>query len=401
MKSTTEHIISDTFKREISFEYFESLYMLVCIPILIILILIYIRWQKKNLLRFSSKNLQESLSDNKSIIRKNIKYILKVLSISFLIIAISNPRIIINNKKNLEETIKGINTNNEEITSKGIEIMIALDVSTSMICEDMNKSNKTTTKSNKYNSRLYRSTQLVLELVNKLSNHKIGLVIFAGKAYTQVPITTDHKFIKKMLKNINTDMIEIQGTNISNAIQKSVENFDFKKNIHKSIIIISDGESHEDETLEIASKLVEEKKIFIQTISVGKEEGGLIPIIDKYDNIISYKKDKDKNVIVTKPNIQFLSLLARTGNGSHFNLNGDENIKEKETKLRNILNQINKIPQEEFIKPINIKNSQMREKENNYKNLYTYFLLISFIIIFLDLLILSTNTGSLNKLIQK
>jgi len=400
MKSTTEHIISDTFKREISFEYFESLYILVCIPILIILILIYIRWQKKNLLIFSSKNLQESLSDNKSIKRRNIKYILKVLSISFLIIAISNPRII-NNKKNLEETIKGINTNNEEITSKRIEIMIALDVSTSMICEDMNKSNKTTTKSNKYNSRLYRSTQLVLDLVNKLSNHKIGLVIFAGKAYTQVPITTDHKFIKKMLKNINTDMIEIQGTNISNAIQKSVENFDFKKNIHKSIIIISDGESHEDETLEIASKFVEEKKIFIQTISVGREEGGLIPIVDKNNNNISYKKDKDKNVIVTKPNIQFLSLLAKTGNGIHFNLNGDEDIKEKKKKLMNLLNQIDKIPQEEFIKPINIKNSQMREKENNYKNLYPYFLLISFIIIFLDLIITPTNKGLLNKFIQK
>ena len=398
MKSTTEHIISDIFNSKINFEYFEYLYILTCIPILIILILIYRRWQKKNLLRFSSKNLQESLSDNKSIKRRNIKYILKVLSISFLIIAISNPRIII---KNLEETIKGINTNNEEITSKGIEIMIALDVSTSMICEDMNKSKKTTKKSNKYNSRLYRSTKLVLDLVNKLSNHKIGLVIFAGKAYTQVPITNDHKFIKKMIKNINTDMIEIQGTNISNAIQKSVENFDFKKNIHKSIIIISDGESHEDETLEIASKLVEEKKIFIQTISVGKEEGGLIPIIDKYDNIISYKKDKDKNVIVTKPNIQFLSLLSKTGNGIHFNLNGHENIKEKNTKLMNLLNQIDKIPQEEFINPIKINDSIITEEKNNYRNLYPYFLLISFIIIFLDLIITPTNKGLLNKFIQK
>jgi len=401
MKSTTEHIISDIFNREINFEYFESLYILTCIPILIILILIYIRWQKRTQLIFSSENLQKALSDNKSIKRRNFKYILKILSISFLIIAISNPRGIKNNKKKLEETIKDVNTNNEEITSKGVEIMIALDVSTSMLCEDMKKSKNTTKQSKKYNTRLYRSTQLVLDLINKLSNHKIGLVIFAGKAYTQVPITTDHKFIKKMLKNINTDMIEIQGTNISNAIQKSVENFDFKKNIHKSIIIISDGESHEDETLEIASKLVEEKKIFIQTISVGKEEGGLIPIIDKYNNIISYKKKRDKNIIVTKPNIQFLSDLADTANGTHFNLNGDENIKEKETKLRTLLNQINKMPQEEYIKPINIKNSQMREKENNYKNLYTYFLLISFIIIFLDLLVLSTNTGLLNKLIQK
>lgn len=401
MKSTTEHIISDIFNKEINFEYFESLYILTCIPILIILILIYIRWQKRTQLIFSSKNLQKSLSDNKSIKRRNFKYILKILSISFLIIAISNPREIKNNKKKLEETIKDVNTNNEEITSKGVEIMIALDVSKSMICEDMKKSKNTTKKSKKYNTRLYRSTQLVLDLINKLSNHKIGLVIFAGKAYTQVPITTDHAFIKKMLKNINTDMIEIQGTNISSAFQKSVENFDFNNNMHKSIIIISDGENHEDEALEIASKLVEEQKIFIQTISVGKEEGGLIPIIDKYDNIISYKKDKDKNVIVTKPDIQFLSLLARTGNGTHFNLNGNENIKEKETKLRNLLNQINKIPQEEFIKPINIKNSQMREKESNYKNLYTYFLLISFISIFLDFLVLSTNTGLLNKLIQK
>lgn len=378
MQNTTEHIISDIFNREISFEYFESLYILTCIPILIILILIYIQWQKKNLLRFSSKNLQESLSDNNSIIRRNIKYILKVLSIFFLIIAISNPRELKEEEedKNPEEiNIK----NNENINSKGIEIMIALDISTSMLCEDIKP------------NRISRSTQFISDLINNLKNHKIGLVIFAGESYTSVPITTDHSFIKQILNNISTDMIGTQGTNISNALLECVDGFDLNNNMNKCIIIISDGESHEEESLGTALKIVEETNTFIHTISVGTEQGGPIPILGRNQKK-SYKKDTEGNTIITKPDIESLSLISKTGNGIHVTL-GRNNI-------THLISQVNKIQKAKHIKPINI-NDKIDKEEKNYRNFYPYFLLISFISIFLDFLVLSTNTGLLNKLIQK
>ena len=209
------------------------------------------------------------------------------------------------------------------IIPRNNEIVIALDLSNSMLCEDIKP------------NRLLRSKQVISELIDNLEGERIGLVIFAGEAYIRLPITSDYSAAKMFLSTINIRSIKTQGTNLSEAIQQSVKCFNFENEYNKSIIIITDGEDHEKGAITEANKAAE-KGLFIHTLAIGSENGGPIP----FSKGRGYRKDREGNIIVTKPNFVFLSELANIGNGININANNSK------VGLKQLFNEISKTEKE-------------------------------------------------------
>jgi len=333
----------------IQFEHIEHLYYLFLIPFITILYYINNNWIKRNRLKFSSQNLLNKLIKNNSIQRKKIKNILQLIAITSLIIGISNPK---------------IGTNIEEIKREGIEIIIALDLSNSMLCEDIKP------------NRLTRSKQAISNLIDQLEGDKIGLVIFAGEAYTQLPITSDYSAAKMFLENVNTKTIKNQGTNIGDAIDRSLNSFNFTNDFNKSIIIITDGEDHEEDAFK-KSKEALNKGVYIHTLAVGEKGGGPIPLLNKK----GFKKDRDGNIIVSKPNFDFLSELANSANGININANNSE------IGLKKLFEEINKIEKKEISDMI----------FTDYKDRFPFFLAISLTLLMINLCINEHSNEKFNE----
>ena len=333
----------------IKFGNTDNFYLLIFIPILSLFLLLFLKWRKKNLLKFSSKNLQENTLKNKSVFREKLKYLFQFLGILFLIIGLTNPQ---------------IGTNLEEVKREGIEIVIAIDLSNSMLCEDIKP------------NRLLRSKQAINKLIDQLEGDRIGIVIFAGESYTQLPITSDYSAAKMFLSTINTKSINTQGTNIAKAIRQSVKSFNFENEYNKSIIIITDGEDHEEGAITESNKAAE-KGVFIHTLAIGSENGGPIPLSKGR----GYKKDREGNTIVTKPNFVFLSELAHAGNGININANNSD------LGLTTLFNEISKIEKKEISSLI----------FTDYTHRFQLFLFISLFFFMLNLIISEKQNLSLKK----
>lgn len=332
----------------IQFGHIEHFFLLGLIPILILSIFLFRRWQRKNVLRFATKNLQNNLYLKKSDIRKKWKYILQILAVLFLILGLTNPQI--------SETEK-------EMKRNGIEMIIALDLSNSMLCEDIEP------------NRLVRSKQAIEELIDSLEEDRIGLVVFANEAYTQLPITSDYSAAKMFLNTVNTETISNQGTNLSSAIQQSMMSFDFDNELNKSIIIITDGENHEEGALKEA-QLAAEKGVFVYALSIGDTNGGLIPEI----NGKGYQQYNGYN-IVTQPNFDFLDKLALNGNGKHINANNSE------FGLQQLFKEISEIEKKEII----------TSKYIDFTDRFQWFLFVSLFLFLLNLSILDIKNNSIKK----
>ena len=236
------------------YDNIEYLYLLLLIPIIILAIIIYSRWQKRSIKKFGDSQLIEQLMQSHSNIRKKIKHILFILSITLLIIGLSNPQ---------------IGTKMEEVKREGVDLMIAIDLSYSMMAQDIKP------------NRLERAKQAISRLIDKLEGDRIGLVVFAGEAYVQLPITTDYSAAKLFLSTVNTSIVPTQGTKIGNAIDLCVKSFDNENTQSKAIIIITDGETHDEEAISSA-ELAQENGIYIHTLGMGLTKGGPIPIYNKY-----------------------------------------------------------------------------------------------------------------------
>ena len=236
-----------------------------------------------------------------------LKFILLLLSYTFLVIAIAGPQ---------------TGSRLEEVKRKGIDLMIALDVSNSMLAEDIKP------------NRLERSKQAISRLIDKLEGDRIGIVVFAGKAFMQLPITTDYGAAKMFLSTINTNIITVQGTAIADAIVMAGSTFGESKR-NKAIVIITDGEDHQGDVLEQAEAAVK-KGIRIYTIGMGSPDGAPIPIYN--GNIrTGYKKDREGTTIMSRLDETLLQRLASIGNGTYVRANNSE------TGLQKILEEINKI----------------------------------------------------------
>lgn len=268
------------------FQHKEFFYLFAVLGLLLLVLIINSIQRQKKLNRLGDLFLLPSLMFSISIAKKRIKLVLWFLAASFLIVGMCN----------LQSGNKA-----EEVTREGADIMVCLDVSKSMLAEDIQP------------NRLNRAVMALEKFIDRLKGDRLGIVVFAGNAYVQLPITTDYGSAKLFLHSISTDMVPVQGTNISEAMTKSIESFGEESGRNKSIIIITDGESHEDEAVKKAEEAAE-KQIMINTIGIGSENGVPIPDIQN-GRVLGYKKDRSGNTVISKLNTPLLKEIASKTNG--------------------------------------------------------------------------------------
>ena len=265
----------------------EYLWAYLLIPVCIILFFVAWQWRKKAIKRFGEWQVISPLFENVSVAKPVTKFVLMLVALAALILAVARPQ---------------LGSRLEEVKRKGIDVMICLDVSNSMNAEDIKP------------NRLERSKQAIMRLIDELDGDRIGIIVFAGKAYTQLPITTDYGAAKLFLSTISTDMIPLQGTAIGSAIELATESFgDSVKQHNSAIVVITDGENHEDDAIE-AAKAAIEKGITVHTIGMGTEQGAPIPVIDNGKRI-AFMQDEEGQTVMTKLDESLLVQIAAAGGG--------------------------------------------------------------------------------------
>lgn len=327
----------------IKFAHPQILYSLVLIPVFYLLFWLYKRMKKKSLKKFGDLQLLNSLMPDISNQRQLYKFLLLSIALFFLIIGIADPQ---------------IGSKLEEVKRKGIELVIALDVSNSMMAEDIQP------------NRLERAKQAISKLVDNLHNDKIGLLVFAGDAYVQLPITTDYASAKMFLNAINTQVVPIQGTAIGKAIELGTKSFTPEADKNKAIIIITDGENHEDDAVGIASDAVN-KGITVHTIGMGLPQGAPIPVIGKYGQR-DFKTDKSGQVVVSKLDETMLQQIAAAGNGIYIRANNTS------VGLNTLFDELNKMEKKEFETDI----------YSDYEDRFQYFIGLSLLFLLMEFILL-------------
>ena len=274
------------------FELEEKIYfyLLLAIPMLIVAFLMLSVWRKKTQKQFAEHRLLQRLTPEKSTFKQVFKLLLWLLAIACFSVGLVNPK---------------FGTKLETVKREGVDIVFAIDVSKSMLAEDIAP------------NRIEKSKQLVTQIINNLASDRIGIIAYAGQAYPQLPITTDYASAKMFLQNMSTDMLSSQGTAISDAIEMATTYFNDEEQTNRILVIISDGEDHSENAVS-AANLAAEKGIRILTIGVGKTSGGPIPL--KRNGIIeSYKKDKNGETVITKLNETVLAEIATQAKGFYLN----------------------------------------------------------------------------------
>ena len=327
------------------YENIELLYLLGLIPIFVLIFYFLLKWKKNAIKKFGNTTLIKKLTPLSSIFRLKVKFCIFILALTFIIIGLSNPQ---------------VGSKMEEVKRKGVDLVIAIDLSNSMLSEDLQP------------NRLQRAKQAISRLIDRLEGDRIGLVVFAGDAYLQLPITTDYSAAKLFLSTINTNIISNQGTAIGKAIDLSLNSFDLENTQNKAIIIITDGENHEDNAVEIA-KNSKQKGVFIHTVGMGSKEGGPIPIKNNSGNLKGYQKDKKGNTVITKLNEEMLEEIAKAGGGSYIRANNTT------SGLNALFNEINKMEKKEIGSKI----------FTDYKDRFQIFIGIAIFLLILDLFMMN------------
>lgn len=271
------------------------------------------RWKRNKLKQFSTNEIVENLMPNVAKKQPVVKFVLYSLAMISLLLGLANLQ---------------YGTKLEEVKREGVDLIIALDVSNSMMAEDLSP------------NRLERAKRAIYQLIEKLHNDRLGMIVFAGEAYVQLPITTDYSSAKLFLETIGTDIVPTQGTAIGSAIDLSIESFDFENGTGKAIIVITDGENHEDDAL-LSAEAALELGVNVHTIGMGSEGGAPIPIY-KRGKQIGFRTDNTGQTVVSKLNENMLKQIATAGEGTYVratNANAGLNI---------IMNEIAKMDKTEF-----------------------------------------------------
>ncbi len=265
----------------------EYLYLLLIVPVFIILWVINDFRKKRAIQKLGNKELVLKLMPEMSAIRPLVKFILQLIAVLAGIIILARPQ---------------FGSKIEEVKRQGVEVIIALDVSNSMLAEDIQP------------DRLTRAKQSISRLVDNLENDKIGLIVFAGDAYTQIPITLDYVSAKMFLSTISPEMVPKQGTSIGAAINLGIRSFTPGDGKSKAMIIITDGENHEDDPLSQAEEAAK-TGVVIHTIGIGSTEGVPVPIVTygKKD----YLKDIEGNTVVSRIDEEILKKIALATGGNY------------------------------------------------------------------------------------
>jgi len=328
-------------------------WFLLVIPVIVVLFLVLQLWKRHAQKKFTNKRILKRLSPNRSLFKPILKLIVLCLAFACLVIALVNPK---------------IGTKLETIKRQGVDIVFAVDVSKSMLAEDIAP------------NRLEKSKQLVTQIINNLASDRVGIIAYAGKAFPQLPITTDYASAKMFLQGMNTEMLSSQGTAIDEAIQLAKTYYDDEEQTNRVLIIISDGEDHNNIAANVAEEANEEGiKIF--TIGVGKTKGGPIPI-KRNGIVLNYKKDNNGETVITRLNEETLISIAEEADGQYINGNSTAEVVEA---IREILNKMDK---KEF------EAKQFAE----YKDQFQWFLGFGILFLCIDIFLLERKTAWLNKL---
>lgn len=324
------------------------------IPILALVFMLFTIWKSTRQKKFAEVRLLDKLSPNRSLFKSILKFMVLAFAIAFIITALINPK---------------IGTKLETVRSEGIDIVFAVDVSKSMLAEDIAP------------NRLEKSRQLVSQIINSLVSDRIGIIAYAGKAFPQLPITTDYAAGKLFLQGLNTDMISSQGTAISEAIELSRGYFTESGQTNKVLIIISDGEDHGEISAAEAANNAVNDGIKIITIGVGDSKGGPIPI-KRNGVVLNYKSDQNGETIITKLDEENLEAIAASGNGIYFNGKNTTSVVES---LKEVFDNIEKTEFES-------------QQVADFKDQFQWFLGLGFALLFLDIFLLERKTSWLRKL---
>jgi len=265
------------------FANIEMLWLLVCVPVFIAAYVWYTLRKRRQLEEFGDKELVEALMPNASRVRPNVKFSILMVALVLLIIAAARPQ-------------WGQNEHTEK--RQGIEAIIALDISNSMLAEDVAP------------NRLDRAKQMLSKLIDKMVDDKVGLVVFAGDAFVQLPITCDYVSAKMFLNSIKPELIKTQGTAIGQALSTSIRCFGEQSEASRAIILITDGENHEDDAVAVAAR-AKEMGIKVLVVGIGKPEGAPIPM----PGTNNFRKDREGNVVVSRLNEDMCREIAKAGDG--------------------------------------------------------------------------------------
>lgn len=271
-----------------AYPYFFQLYWL--LPVIVLFFIWSFRRKRRLLQKIGDEELVEQLTRSVSRAKQVWKAVLVVLAFATLVFALADPQ---------------IGTKLENVKRKGVDIFIALDVSKSMLAEDVAP------------NRLEKAKHEISTFIDRLQGDRIGLICFAGIAFVQCPLTLDYSAAKLFLSEIDTDIIPQPGTAVSNAITTAISSFVSKELKHKVLILITDGEDHEGKPVEAAKKAAGEG-VVIYTIGIGSPQGAPIPEFDAYGNRTGYKKDRDGKIITTKLDVLTLEKIAFETGGKYY-----------------------------------------------------------------------------------
>ncbi|MFK6999396.1 VWA domain-containing protein [Flavobacterium oreochromis] len=331
----------------------KYLYLFLLLPILVGFFFWNQFWKRKKQQEFGDLELLKKLSPEKSTFKPILKFGILLFASVMLILGLVNPK---------------IGTKVEKVKREGIDIVFAIDISKSMLCEDIAP------------SRLEKSKQLVSQIINGLGNDRIGIIAYSGSAFPVLPITTDYNAAKMFLQGMNPGMISSQGSNLDEAIQLTEKYFEGSGNTSKLLVMVTDGEDHSEKAQEAAAQ-ARKRGIKIITIGVGTPNGGPIPI--RNGNSIEYHKDKETGqTVTTKLRPEALEAIAKAANGGYIN---GANTKQVVDFMRKSLN--------------NIQKTQFEATEMaNFQSQFQWFLGIGFFLLLLDVFLLERKTKWVQKL---
>lgn len=324
------------------------LYFLLLIPVMVVLYYYFLRIRKKNLEKYGQHTIVALLTPNVSTKRMSLKFIVLSVAFSFLVLSLARPQ---------------FGSKIKEIKNKGVEIVVALDVSNSMLADDLKP------------DRLSNAKLALNRLVDKLRDDRLGLVVFAGDAYTQLPITSDYVSAKMFMSSINPNMVPQQGTAMGKAIEVGAKSFSSASKNARVLIVISDGENHEDDPI-AAAEAAKREGVKIYTVGVGSPQGAPIPTSG------GFLKDREGNIVITRLDEQTLQKVAQATGGKYIHATGSN------FGLNDILDDVRKMDKMEL-------KSYVYE---DYDEQFQYVLLLALIFLALESVIVQTKNIWLSRI---
>ncbi|MEN8185659.1 MAG: VWA domain-containing protein [Bacteroidota bacterium] len=323
------------------------------IAVLIVMYILYVFWKQKKQKEFAEYDLFKKLSPESSGFKSFLKLFMVVIGLSFLIFGLMNPK---------------VGTQLKTVKRQGVDIVFALDVSKSMLAEDIAP------------NRLDKAKQIISKIIDKLGGDRVGIIVYAGNAYPLLPITTDHAAARMFLQNANPNMVSSQGTAINEALQLSKTFFDDESQTNRFLFIVSDGEDHQKNSGEIAKEALD-AGIKTYTIGIGTERGGPIPIKSN-GKFLGNKKDNKGEVVITQLHEETLKEIANKGDGKF--INGNNTAKTVS-----------------FVEDLLIK-AEKKEFEtkqfSDYKDQFQWFIGIGLLFLIIDVFLFNKKTEWIQRL---